>query len=78
MTTAGDVVFQAATADNFIRAYDVNNGKLLWENELPAGGQATPSTYMGADNKQYVVIAAGGHGSLGTKTGDAVVAYRLK
>ncbi|MGA7507811.1 MAG: membrane-bound PQQ-dependent dehydrogenase, glucose/quinate/shikimate family [Erwinia billingiae] len=78
LTTAGDLVFHGATADNFFRAYDTSTGKLLWETELPAGGQATPSTYMGADNKQYVVIAAGGHGSLGTKTGDAVVAYRLK
>jgi len=71
-------VFHGATADNFFRAYDVNSGELLWQTELPAGGQATPSTYMGSDNKQYVVIAAGGHGSLGTKEGDAVVAYRLK
>lgn len=78
LTTAGDLVFHGATADNFFRAYDISTGKLLWETELPAGGQATPSTYMGADNKQYVVIAAGGHGSLGTKEGDAVVAYRLK
>ncbi|MEN4891020.1 membrane-bound PQQ-dependent dehydrogenase, glucose/quinate/shikimate family [Erwinia billingiae] len=78
LTTAGDLVFHGATADNFLRAYDISTGKLLWETELPAGGQATPSTYMGADNKQYVVIAAGGHGSLGTKEGDAVVAYRLK
>ncbi|CAX59778.1 Putative quinoprotein glucose dehydrogenase [Erwinia billingiae Eb661] len=78
LTTAGDLVFHGATADNFFRAYDTSTGKLLWETELPAGGQATPSTYMGADNKQYVVIAAGGHGSLGTKEGDAVVAYRLK
>lgn len=78
LTTAGDLVFHGATADNFFRAYDVNTGELLWQTELPAGGQATPATYLGADNKQYVVIAAGGHGSLGTKEGDAVVAYRLK
>lgn len=78
LTTAGDLVFHGATADNFFRAYDINTGELLWQTELPAGGQATPATYMGADNKQYVVIAAGGHGSLGTKEGDAVVAYRLK
>lgn len=78
LTTAGDVVFHGATADNFFRAYDVSTGELLWQTELPAGGQATPATYMGSDNKQYVVIAAGGHGSLGTKAGDAVVAYRLK
>lgn len=78
LITAGDVVFQGATADNFFRAYDVNTGELLWQTELPAGGQATPSTYMGNNNKQYVVIAAGGHGSLGTQGGDSVIAYSLK
>ncbi|NIY48651.1 membrane-bound PQQ-dependent dehydrogenase, glucose/quinate/shikimate family [Cedecea colo] len=78
LTTAGDVVFHGATADNFFRAYDSTTGKLLWQTELTAGAQATPSTYMGKDGKQYVVIAAGGHGSLGTKLGDTVVAFRLK
>lgn len=78
MLTAGDLVFHGATADNFIRAYDSTTGELLWQQELSAGAQATPSTYMGSDGKQYVVIAAGGHGSLGTKAGDSVVAFRLK
>ncbi|MBP2171427.1 quinoprotein glucose dehydrogenase [Erwinia toletana] len=78
LVTAGDVVFHGATADNFFRAYDINSGEMLWQTELPAGGQATPSTYLGTDNQQYVVIAAGGHGSLGTTAGDAVVAFRLK
>ncbi|AWM79265.1 membrane-bound PQQ-dependent dehydrogenase, glucose/quinate/shikimate family [Gammaproteobacteria bacterium ESL0073] len=78
LITAGDLVFHGATADNFFRAYDISTGKLLWEVELEAGAQATPATYMGSDNQQYVIIAAGGHGSLGTKEGDAVIAYRLK
>ncbi len=78
LITAGGVVFHGATADNFIRAYDINNGSVLWEYELPAGGQATPSTYVGKDGKQYVVISAGGHGSLGTTLGDSVVAFKLK
>ncbi|MEB5971322.1 membrane-bound PQQ-dependent dehydrogenase, glucose/quinate/shikimate family [Pantoea dispersa] len=78
LLTAGDLVFHGATADNYIRAYDSTTGKLLWQQELSAGAQATPSTYMGDDGKQYVVIAAGGHGSLGTKAGDSVVAFRLK
>jgi quinoprotein glucose dehydrogenase len=77
LVTAGGVVFHGATADNFIRAYDINTGEVLWQTELPAGGQATPSTYMGNDGKQYVVISAGGHGSLGTTLGDSVVAFRL-
>ncbi|HEX8589810.1 membrane-bound PQQ-dependent dehydrogenase, glucose/quinate/shikimate family [Pseudomonas sp.] len=77
LVTAGGVVFHGATADNFLRAYDINTGAVLWEKELPAGGQATPSTYMGSDGKQYVVISAGGHGSLGTTLGDSVIAFRL-
>lgn len=77
LVTAGGVVFHGATADNFLRAYDINTGEILWQTELPAGGQATPSTYMGSDGKQYVVISAGGHGSLGTTLGDSVIAFRL-
>ncbi|WP_122509169.1 membrane-bound PQQ-dependent dehydrogenase, glucose/quinate/shikimate family [Pseudomonas viridiflava] len=77
LVTAGGVVFHGATADNFIRAYDVNTGEALWQYELPAGGQATPSTYTGSDGKQYVIISAGGHGSLGTTLGDSVIAFRL-
>ncbi|KAF1049628.1 MAG: Quinoprotein glucose dehydrogenase [Burkholderia gladioli] len=76
-TTAGGVFFIGAAADNYIRGYDTNNGKLLWEQRLPAGGQATPMTYEEVNGKQYVVIAAGGHGSFGTKLGDYVIAYAL-
>lgn len=78
LLTAGGVVFHGATADNFIRAYAVDTGELLWEKELPAGAQATPSTYQGRDGKQYVIIAAGGHSGLGTTLGDSVIAFRLK
>ena len=76
MTTAGGVAFLTSTADYFIRAYDVTNGKQLWESRLPAGGQSTPMSYA-VDGKQYVVTAAGGHGSFGTKIGDYVIAYAL-
>jgi len=76
IVTAGGVAFIGATADNYLRAFDVNNGAQLWEARLPAGGQATPMSYS-IDGKQYVVIAAGGHGSFGTKLGDHVIAYAL-
>ncbi|TCB50165.1 membrane-bound PQQ-dependent dehydrogenase, glucose/quinate/shikimate family [Acinetobacter sp. ANC 4779] len=78
LTTKGGIVFQAATADNFFRAYEINTGKKLWQTELPAGGQATPATFMGKDKTQYVVLAAGGHGSLGTQLGDSMIAYKVK
>jgi quinoprotein glucose dehydrogenase len=76
MTTAGGVAFLTSTTDYYIRAYDVADGKQLWEDRLPAGAQSTPMTYA-VDGKQYIVTAAGGHGSFGTKTGDYVIAYAL-
>ncbi|MDI2591774.1 glucose/quinate/shikimate family membrane-bound PQQ-dependent dehydrogenase [Pseudomonas sp. N3-W] len=77
MVTAGGVGFLSGTLDQYLRAYDVNSGKELWKSRLPAGGQATPMTYTGKDGKQYVLLVVGGHGSLGTKMGDYVIAYKL-
>ncbi|SEB84734.1 quinoprotein glucose dehydrogenase [Burkholderia sp. WP9] len=76
IVTAGGVAFIGATADNYIRGFDVNNGKEVWRARLPAGGQATPMSYS-IDGRQYILIAAGGHGSFGTKLGDYVIAYAL-
>ena len=77
MVTAGGLGFLSGTLDQYLRAYDVNTGKELWKSRLPAGGQATPMTYTGKDGQQYVLVMAGGHGSLGTKMGDYVIAYKL-
>jgi quinoprotein glucose dehydrogenase len=76
MVSAGGLVFTAAAMDNYVRAFDSETGNELWKFELPAGGQATPMTYT-LKGKQYVVIAAGGHGKLGTKQGDYVIAFTL-
>lgn len=76
IVTAGGVVFIGATMDNFLRAFDAATGKELWRGRLPAGGQATPMTYQW-NGRQYVVIAAGGHSTGGTKIGDSIVAYAL-
>lgn len=78
IVTAGDLVFVAATMDRKIRAFDLETGRELWKHPLPAGGQATPMTYRaGKNGRQYVVIAAGGHGPLGVPRGDSVVAFAL-
>ncbi len=77
MVTAGGLVFIAAAMDDHLRAFDAETGKLLWEGKLPASAQAAPMTYAVA-GKQFVVICAGGHGKLGTKRGDYVVAYSVK
>ncbi|MBC7469130.1 MAG: PQQ-binding-like beta-propeller repeat protein, partial [Ramlibacter sp.] len=77
LITAGGVAFYSGTLDNYLRAYDVTSGRKLWQSRLPAGGQATPMTYR-IHGKQFVVVAAGGHGSFGTTLGDSLVAYELK
>jgi quinoprotein glucose dehydrogenase len=76
IVTAGGLVFIAGTKDERIRAFDKSSGKELWQHPLPAGGYATPATYS-AGGHQYVVIAAGGAGKLGTRAGDAFVAFAL-
>jgi quinoprotein glucose dehydrogenase len=76
MVTAGGIVFTAAAMDGFLRAFDSESGKEIWKYQLPAGGQATPMTYS-IGGKQFLVIAAGGHGKLGTKQGDYVIAFTL-
>lgn len=76
--TKGGVVFMAAAVDNYLRAYDLSDGEEIWKARLPAGGQATPMTYLNSQGEQMVVIVAGGHGSIGTTLGDYVVAFKLK
>lgn len=76
ITTAGGLVFIGATTDRYFRAYDLKNGRELWKAALPAGGKATPMTFLGSDGRQYVVIAAGGDGKAWGKS-DEVIAFAL-
>lgn len=76
--TAGGIVFQAGTLDPAIYAFDVETGQQLWKGDLPTSGKATPMTFQGADNKQYLVICAGGYGIQDlSPLGDYVVAFTL-
>jgi quinoprotein glucose dehydrogenase len=76
ISTDGGLVFIAAAMDDYLRAFDAKTGAELWKGRLPAGGQATPMTYVWK-GRQYVVIAAGGHAKLNTKRGDTVMAFAL-
>lgn len=59
IVTAGGVLFIAATDDGYFRALDVRSGATLWETDLGRQGNASPMTYLGHDNKQYVAIVTG-------------------
>ncbi|TFG80693.1 MAG: pyrroloquinoline quinone-dependent dehydrogenase, partial [Chromatiales bacterium] len=76
LVTAGGLVFISAAMDSYLRAFDAKTGAELWQGKLPAGGQATPMSYVYGD-RQYVVIAAGGHKEMQTRKGDYVIAYAL-
>ena len=76
MATASGLIFIGAAMDDYLRAFDGASGRQLWRARLPAGGQATPMTYVWK-GRQYVVIAAGGHSKTDTKRGDEVIAFAL-
>ena len=75
VSTAGNLLFIAATKDGMMRAFDKRTGRVLWETTLPAAGFATPCTYE-AGGRQFVVVACGGT-KLGTAPGDSYVAFAL-
>lgn len=75
VVTASGLIFIAATPDKKFRAYNSDNGEVLWETELTAAGFSTPAVYS-VEGKQYVVIAAGG-GRLGPPSGSEYIAFAL-
>ena len=76
IVTAGGLVFIGGTMDDFLRAFDVDTGELMWEWQLPAAGQATPMTYMW-EGRQYVVIYAGGNPAGQGRLGDVAMAFAV-
>lgn len=74
IVTKSGLLFIGGSLDNHIRAYDMQSGKELWRDKLPAGGYATASTYR-IDGKQFVIIACGG--GRGSPAADKFVAYAL-
>ena len=77
LTTASGLTFIGAAFDPLIRAFSTETGKELWRAPLPTSARSTPMTFRAANGKQYVIIAASGHGMEGTKVGDALVAFAL-
>ncbi len=76
IVTAGGVVFIGATTEKTFRAFDARTGDEIWSRRLPYTANSTPISYrLRPDGRQFVVIAAGGHGW--SQPGDAVVAFAL-
>lgn len=92
--SAGGLIFHAGVVDSKLRAFDVENGKLLWSADLDRASDATPMSYISpATGKQYVLVlepAGGGRsgvdevhrvgddGQVLAPTGGKVIAYALE
>jgi len=76
VVTAGGLVFIGATTDKYFRAFAVETGEEVFRRRIPFTASANPMTYrLRKDSRQYVVIAAGGHGW--SEPGDVLIAYAL-
>ncbi|MGL3606583.1 membrane-bound PQQ-dependent dehydrogenase, glucose/quinate/shikimate family [Rhizobium sp. G187] len=77
MTTAGGLVFFAGFQDHYIRAYDAEDGTMLWQYPLPVSASATPMTYVSPKTgRQYVVVSVGG-APFSEESGDYLIAFAL-
>jgi quinoprotein glucose dehydrogenase len=73
----GIVFFGGTVFETKLRAFAADDGRKLWETDLPFSAHSVPGTYMWK-GRRYVVVAAGGHGKVnGSKIGDAVVAFTI-
>ena len=78
ITTASGLIFMGATDDARFRAFDVRTGNELWTFKLGAAAHSVPSTYMGQNGKQYVVVSStGGSFLLSPLRDDSVTAFTL-
>ena len=78
IATAGGLVFIGATDDARFRAFDAKTGKEVWTYKLGGAANATPSTYLGKDGRQYVVVTSTGGGFFEAPlTDDSIMAFAL-
>jgi quinoprotein glucose dehydrogenase len=77
MSTAGGVVFAAATHDHAFRAFNSRTGRLLFSADLPGHSGSTPMSFWSArSGRQFVVIASDGPVGKDSVSG-AITAYAL-
>src|SRR5215471_8816955 len=62
VVTAGRLIFAATASDHKVRAYDEDNGKVLWEHQLPTGSDGIPAVYEVSGREYVAFCVAGGDG----------------
>ncbi|WP_148254292.1 pyrroloquinoline quinone-dependent dehydrogenase [Aidingimonas lacisalsi] len=74
--TAGNLVFIGASMDAKLRAYSLESGEELWEDQAEAPAVSNPAVYE-YEGREYVAFIAGGNSILKDQVGDQVVVYAL-
>ena len=70
------IIFMAGTDDKKIRAYSLENGEKIWEDDLPFSsyGSLVIANYQ---DKQYLIVNSSSGTNFNTSPGDAIIAYEL-
>jgi quinoprotein glucose dehydrogenase len=58
VVTGGGLVFAGTASDRKFRAYDQDDGKVLWEYDLPGAQEGVPAVYQ-VDGRQYIAVPVG-------------------
>ena len=70
------IIFMAGTDDQKIRAYSLEEGKLIWEDNLPYSSYG--SLIIGEYNeRQFLIVNTSSGTKFNSSPGDAIVAYEL-
>lgn len=59
-TTSDGVLFVTGGPDKFIRAFDTDNGKLIWDFKMEAAGSSPPLVFQHNDENYLAVVSTGG------------------
>jgi quinoprotein glucose dehydrogenase len=57
VVTAGGLIFAATSSDLKVRAYDQDDGRVLWEHDLPESSTGVPAVYQ-IDGREYIAFGA--------------------
>ena len=63
VATAGGLIFVGTNGDGYVRAFDKDTGKILWEYDLNANPEGIPAVYE-VNGRQYVAFCASYYGGL--------------
>ena len=78
ISTKSKIIFANGNPDPMAYAYNVDDGKKIWESELPYSGSAPPIAFSYKGCEVIVFTATGGRYVGYRKNGDSTVAYKLK